>query len=163
MTTPDVLEVRFERELRDVLAAAQLYQSGTTKHRVYQIVALILVVFATYQGLSLGFGGNQLLLIVIGLLLALDPIPLILTVMSSFGIPDRCYTLRVTEQGIELSNSSRTATFAWNRFNSLVENQRYLLLVYGSWNYIAIPQRAFSKEQRALFDTMLTKQVQIKA
>lgn len=163
MTTPSTVEFRFERSLRDVLAAAQLYQAGTTKHRIYQIVALVLVVFATYQGFSLGFGGNQLLLIAIGLLLALDPIPLILTVVSSFGIADHRYRIHAHAAGIELTHAQRSTTYPWARFVSMVENRHYLILVYGSWNYLAIPKRAISAEQRAAFDALLSQHLRIHA
>ena len=155
MTMPDSFEIRYERNLRDVLAAAQLYQSGTTKHRIYQVVALILVVVATYQGLTLGFGGNQLLLIAIGILLAIDPVPLILTVMSSFGAPEQAYTVQFSDAGVHVHVGQRSTQFPWARFVSIVENRRYLLLVHGSWSYVTIPQRAFTAEQRQWLQQMI--------
>jgi len=155
MTAPTSVEIRYERTMRDVLAAAQLYQAGTTKHRIYQVVALILVAVATYQGLTLGFGGNQLLLIVIGMLLAIDPVPLILTVMSSFGTPEQAYTVQFSDAGVQVQVGQRSTLFPWARFVSIVENQRYLLLVHGSWSYVSIPQRAFTTEQRAWFQQMI--------
>lgn len=155
MTMPASFEIRYERTLRDVLAAAQLYQSGTTKHRIYQVVALVLVVVATYQGLTLGFGGNQLLLIAIGILLAIDPVPLILTVMSSFGAPEQAYTVQFSDAGVHVNVGQRSTQLPWARFVSVVENRRYLLLVHGSWSYVIIPQRAFTPAQRQQFQQML--------
>lgn len=156
MTIPASFEIRYERTLRDVLAAAQLYQAGTTKHRIYQVVALVLVAVATYQGLTLGFGGNQLLLIAIGILLAIDPVPLILSVMSSFGAPEQTYTVQCSDAGVHVHVGQRSTLFPWARFVSIIENRRYLLLVHGSWSYVIIPQRAFTAAQRQWFQEMIT-------
>ncbi len=140
MTVPPV---RFQRNLRDVLAAAQLYQAGTTKHRIYQIVALVIIAVASYQGYTLGFGTNQLLLISIGVLLAIDPVPLILMTVTALSQPDPSTTLVLDNEGINVQSGTASRTFVWKQFTTIVENRQYYLLVYGNWAYIAIPRRAF--------------------
>ena len=107
MTVPPV---RFQRNLRDVLAAAQLYQAGTTKHRIYQIVALVIIAVASYQGYTLGFGTNQLLLISIGVLLAIDPVPLILMTVTALSQPDPSTTLVLDNEGINVQSGTASRT-----------------------------------------------------
>lgn len=141
MTVP---AVRFQRNLRDVLAAAQLYQAGTTKHRIYQVVALILIAVASYQGLTLGFGINQLLLIGIGILLAIDPVPLILMTVTALSQPETATSVSIDERGVHLQIGNTSRTYEWKQFNTIVENRQYYLLVYGNWAYITIPRRAFN-------------------
>lgn len=141
MTVPSV---RFQRNLRDILAAAQLYQSGTTKHRIYQVVALILIAVASYQGFTLGFTLNQLLLITIGILLAIDPVPLILMTVTALSQPDKTTSISIDDQGVHVQSGDASRTFAFTQFRSVVENRQYCLLVYGNWSYISIPRRAFS-------------------
>lgn len=138
------LQLSITTSIRDTLAAAQLYQTTTIKHRIYQTVAGVLFALALWQGFSTSFGGNQLMLIVIALLLALDPVPLILMVMSSFNQPNATNTLRVDDSGITRVIGDRTAHVAWSQLHRSIENRNYILLVAGSWNYIVIPQRAFS-------------------
>ena len=136
--------VRFQRNLRDVLAAAQLYQSGTTKHRIYQVVALILIAVASYQGFTLGFTLNQLLLICIGVLLAIDPVPLILMTVTALSQPDKTTSVTINDQGVHVQSGDASRTFTFNQFRSMVENRQYFLLVYGNWSYISIPRRSFT-------------------
>jgi hypothetical protein len=143
MTVPSV---RFQRNLRDVLAAAQLYQSGTTKHRIYQIVALILIAVASYQGFTLGFTLNQLLLISIGVLLAIDPVPLILMTVTALSQPDKFTSVTVDDLGVHVQSGDASRTFAFHQFSSIVESRQYYLLVYGNWSYISIPRRSFSNK-----------------
>lgn len=140
MTAPSV---RFQRNLRDVLAAAQLYQSGTTKHRIYQVVALVLIAVASYQGFTLGFTLNQLLLITIGILLAIDPVPLILMTVTALSQPDKVTAITIDDHGMHVQSGDASRTFAFTQFRSVVENRHYYLLVYGNWSYISIPRRAF--------------------
>jgi len=138
------LQISITTSIRDTLAAAQLYQTTTVKHRVYQTVAGVLFALALWQGFSTSFGGNQLMLIVIALLLALDPVPLILKVMSSFNQPNATNTLRFDDSGVTRIIGDRTAHVAWAQLTRSIENRSYILLVAGSWNYIVIPQRAFN-------------------
>ncbi len=139
--------VRFQRNLRDVLAAAQLYQSGTTKHRIYQVVALILIAVASYQGFTLGFTLNQLLLISIGVLLAIDPVPLILMTVTALSQPDKTTSVSINDHGVHVQSGDATRTFAFHQFRSIVENRLYCILVYGNWAYISIPRRSFSSAE----------------
>lgn len=140
MTTPILIE--YSLQTRDTLAVAQLYQATTLKHRIYQIVALMLIGFATWQGLTLGFTGNQLLLIGIAVLLAIDPIPLLLMTMSSFNNPRNTVKLQIDETGVHRVVADRTITSTWAQFSHTIENNQYVVLVLGSWNYLAIPKRA---------------------
>lgn len=144
MTVPSV---RFQRNLRDVLAAAQLYQSGTIKHRVYQVVALVLIAVASYQGFTIGFTLNQLLLIGIGVLLAIDPVPLILMTVTALSQPDKVTSVSIDDQGVHVQSGEASRTFAFTKFRSVIENRQYYLLVYGNWAYISIPRRAFSSAE----------------
>ncbi|MFZ9857054.1 MAG: YcxB family protein [Roseiflexaceae bacterium] len=139
--------VRFQRNLRDVLAAAQLYQSGTTKHRIYQVVALILIAIATYQGFTLGFTLNQLLLIGIGVLLAIDPVPLILMTVTALSQPDKTTLVSINDQGVHVQSGDATRTFGFAQFRSIIENRLYCILVYGNWAYISIPRRSFTSAE----------------
>jgi hypothetical protein len=139
--------VQFQRNLRDVLAAAQLYQSGTTKHRIYQVVALILIAVASYQGFTLGFTLNQLLLIGIGVLLAIDPVPLILMTVTALSQPDKITSVTINDHGVHVTSGDATRTFAFNQFRSIVENRLYCILVYGNWAYISIPRRSFANAE----------------
>lgn len=141
------LQLTMTTSIRDTLAAAQLYQTTTIKHRIYQAVAGVLFVLALWQGFSTSFGGNQLMLIVIALLLAIDPVPLILMVMSSINKPDATTTLQIDDNGVTRLLGERTVLVPWAKFNRSIENQRYVLLVAGSWNYIVIPQRSFTTPQ----------------
>jgi len=138
------IQLAITTSIRDTLAAAQLYQTTTVKHRIYQAVAGVLFALALWQGFSTSFGGNQLMLIVIALLLALDPVPLILMVMSSFNQPNAINTLRIDDSGVTRIIGDRTAHVTWPQLTRSIENRSYILLVAGSWNYIVIPQRAFS-------------------
>jgi hypothetical protein len=138
------LQLSITTSIRDTLAAAQLYQTTTVKHRIYQTVAGLLFALALWQGFSTSFGGNQLMLIVIALLLAIDPVPLILMVMSSFNQPNTTTTLRIDDTGVTRVLGERTTLVPWTKFNRSIENRSYILLVAGSWNYIVIPQRAFN-------------------
>lgn len=153
MTTPITIE--YGITIRDTLAVAQLYQATTTKHRIYQLVALVLAGIATWQGFTIGFGGNQLLLIVIAVLLTIDPIPLLLMTMSSFNNPRNTVTLRIDDTGVHRIVAERTITSSWAQFSHTIENSQYLVLVLGSWNYLAIPRRALQKDDRAAQVTRL--------
>jgi hypothetical protein len=141
------IQLTVTTSIRDTLAAAQLYQTTTMKHRIYQAVAGVLFVLALWQGFSTSFGGNQLMLIVIALLLALDPVPLILMVMSSFNQPHTTSTLLIDDTGITRVLGERTVLVPWTKLNYSIENRNYVLLVAGSWNYIVIPQRSFTTPQ----------------
>lgn len=138
------LQLSITTSIRDTLSAAQLYQTTTIKHRIYQAGAGVLFALALWQGYSLSFGGNQLMLIVIALLLAIDPVPLILMIMSSFNQPKNNTTLLIDESGVTRIIGDRTAHVTWTKLTRSIENRNYILLVAGSWNYIVIPQRAFS-------------------
>jgi hypothetical protein len=141
------LQLTITTSIRDTLAAAQLYQTTTMKHRVYQAVAGVLFALALWQGFSTSFGGNQLMLIAIALLLAIDPVPLILMVMSSFNQPNTSTTLQIDDTGVTRVLGERTTLVSWTKFNRSIENRSYVLLVAGSWNYIVIPQRSFTTPQ----------------
>lgn len=161
MTVPPV---RFQRNLRDVLAAAQLYQAGTTKHRIYQVLALILITVASYQGLTLGFGMNQLLLIGIGVLLAIDPVPLILMTVTALSQPDPVTSIAIDSQGVLVQSGNASRTYTWNQFRTIIENRQYYLLVYGNWAYIAIPRRVFSSaDHHTQFITALNQHLKDRA
>lgn len=147
MTAPITLE--YVLHTRDTLAVAQLYQSTTTKHRIYLAVALVLIGIATWQGFMAGFTGNQLLLIVIAVLLAIDPIPLLLMTMSSFNSPRNTVTLHIDATGVHRVVADRTITSTWAQFSHTIENSMYLVLVLGSWSYVAIPKRALQKDNLA--------------
>ena len=157
MTTPITLE--YALQTRDTLAVAQLYQSTTTKHRIYQGIALVLVGIATWQGFTIGFGGNQLLLIVIAILLAIDPIPLLLMTMSSFNNPRNTVKLVIDETGIQRVGAERSVTSPWAQFSHTIENSQYLILVLGSWNYLAIPKRALTKDIATSVNHIITTQL----
>ncbi len=141
------LQLTITTSIRDTLAAAQLYQTTTIKHRVYQAVAGVLFALALWQGFSTSFGGNQLMLIAIALILAIDPVPLILMVMSSFNQPNTTTTLQIDDTGVTRVLGERTTLVPWTKFNRSIENRSYVLLVAGSWNYIVIPQRSFITPQ----------------
>lgn len=146
------LQLTMTTSIRDTLAAAQLYQTTTIKHRIYQAVAGVLFALALWQGFSTSFGGNQLMLIVIALLLAIDPVPLILMVMSSFNQPSTATTLQIDDSGVTRILGERTVLVPWTQLNRSIENRNYVLLVAGSWNYIVIPQRSFTTPQhKSLF------------
>lgn len=156
--------VRFQRNLRDVLAAAQLYQSGTTKHRIYQVVALVVIAIATYQGFTLEFTLNQLLLIGIGVLLAIDPVPLILMTVTALSQPDKTTSVMINDQGVHVQSGDATRTLAFHQFSSIVENRLYCILVYGNWAYISIPRRSFSNaEHYTQFMSMLNTHLKDRA
>lgn len=147
MTTPLTLE--YVMSTRDTLAVAQLYQSTTKKHRLYQAIALVLVSVAAWQGFTIAFGSNQLLLILIALLLAIDPIPLLLMTLSSFNNPRTSVKLRIDDTGIHRMVGDRTVTSGWAQFSHTIENHQYIVLVLASWNYLAIPRRALQQDGAA--------------
>ena len=140
MTTPITLD--YVMSTRDTLAVAQLYPSTTKKHRDYQAIALTRVGVAAWQGFTSAFGTNQLLLILIALLLAIDPVPILLMTLSSFNNPRTTVKLRIDETGIHRVVADRTITSGWAQFSHTIENNQYLILVLSSWNYLAIPRRA---------------------
>jgi hypothetical protein len=84
------------------------------------------------------------MLIAIAFILAIDPVPLILMVMSSFNQPNTSTTLQIDDTGVTRVLGEQTTLVPWTKFNRSIENRSYILLVAGSWNYIVIPQRAFS-------------------
>lgn len=147
MTVP--ITISYTMSIRDTLAVAQLYQATTRKHRLYQAIALVLAGIAVWQGVTLGFSTNQLLLILIAILLAIDPIPLLLMTMSSFNNPRTNVKLVIDEQGIHRDVADRTVTSSWAQFTHTIENSQYIVLVLGSWNYLAIPRRALKKDDLA--------------
>ncbi|MFM2308254.1 MAG: hypothetical protein RLY87_374 [Chloroflexota bacterium] len=137
MTTPASITCRYS--MSDGLAAATLYQSSTLKHRVYQIVALGIFSFTLYQAYRIGFQSSQLLLYVIAILLFIDPVPLILMSVTRLSQPAWPTTLTFDSTGIVVSVNDRSTTYPWAKFNKLIENQRYILLVHASWGYLVIP------------------------
>jgi|GEM_PF-1575911 len=156
------LQITVTTSIRDTLAAAQLYQTTTFKHRIYQAIAGVLFALALWQGFSTSFSGNQLMLIVIALLLAIDPVPLILMVMSSFNQPHTATTLQIDDAGVTRMIGERTILVPWTKLNRSIENRNYVLLVAGSWNYIVIPQRSFiTPQHKSTFTQLITTHLKV--
>lgn len=141
------IQISVTTSIRDTLAAAQLYQTTTIKHRIYQTVAAALFGLALWQGFSTSFGGSQLMLIVIALLLALDPVPLILMLMSNSKKLNTTTVLHIDDLGITRTSGELKTRVNWTKLTRSIENANYILLVAGPWNYIVIPQRAFNLPQ----------------
>ncbi|MFM2033045.1 MAG: hypothetical protein RLZZ297_1810 [Chloroflexota bacterium] len=134
------IRVTYRTSISAAIAAAQLYQSSTLKHRVYQIIALGVFSFTLYEAYRTGFTSTQVLLYAIATLLFIDPVPLILMAVTRLGQPDLPTTATADATGISLTTGDRTVTHPWAHFTSSVENQRFLLLVIAPWNYVAIPR-----------------------
>ena len=129
----------YRTSISAAMAAAQLYQGSTLKHRVYQITALGVFSFTLYEAYRIGFTSTHVLLYAIAILLFIDPVPLILMSVTRLGQPDLPTTISADTSGLRVTTGDRTGTHEWATFSRSVENQRFLLLVIAPWNYIAIP------------------------
>lgn len=153
----------YRTSISAAMAAAQLYQGSTLKHRVYQLVALGVFGFTLYQAYRIGFTSTQVLLYGIAILLFIDPVPLILMSVTRLGQPDLPTTISATPAGVSVTTGDRTVTHAWEKFTSSVENQRFLLLVIAPWNYLAIPTATLtSSGQNDAFRALIAASLQTK-
>src|SRR5207244_299090 len=54
------------------------------------------------------------------------------------------YKLSFSDQGIRFKTNSIDASIAWTHYSRILEDEKVILLVYGSRMYTVVPKRAFS-------------------
>jgi hypothetical protein len=141
------IELTFDNRLGDHLAAERLYYRSTLFWKLDKVVAVLLVVFGAY--LVWGVGPRWWTLIWFPLavaewfnVLSVRPLQVIFWFKHNPKFSET-YHLTIGDSGIHFRTKSIDSRVAWDHYSRTMENERLLLLIYGTRMYTMIPTRVF--------------------
>ena len=146
-----LIEARFKRSFGDRLAAEELYYSAT----IYPLLDRVLA------GLLLGLGvlavhaaGLRWWALIWFPLSAAEALGVASAARLALGLllragAGRGQEVRVSasRQGLAQRSQGVELRLPWESCRALLQDQRMLLVVWGSWEYLALPVRAFATDQ----------------
>lgn len=141
------IEISFDNELSDHLAAERLYYRSTLFWKLDKVVGTALIVVGGYLIHLVGFIWWSIIWIPIGLfeisnLLSLRPIQVRLWFKHNPKFRET-YHLKVSDSGIHFRTTSIDSHLRWDHYSRFLENDLICLLIYGSRMYTVIPKRSF--------------------
>jgi hypothetical protein len=146
-TTPEkaaALVLRYTTPIDDMTHAARVYQRSTRKHQVYKVLGLLAIFLAAWTFLTSGLGVGPVLLLVLGVFLWFDPVPLLVLsagLRNSPAVREQ-YETTIDERGTHFTIARNRTSRAWNKYERFLEGEHVFVLVYGRWAYSVIPKRA---------------------
>jgi hypothetical protein len=144
------IELTFDHVLAEHLAAERLYYKSTRFWKVDKVVAVALAGFGAYVVYMVGLRWWSVVLFPLAIaewfnLLSLYPFQVRYWFKHNprFRETDHLF---VDESALHFRTRSIDAKIRWTLVNSLLENDRLYLLVYGRRMYTLVPKRAFRTE-----------------
>ena len=144
------IELTFDNQLSDHLAAERLYYKSTLFWKLDRVVAVVLVGVGTYMVWAAGARWWTLIwfpLAVAEWFNALSTRPLQIKYWFKHNPKFRgTYHLTLDRTGLHFRTRSMESHLEWGFFSRVLENGRLCLLVYGTRMYSVIPKRAFKSQ-----------------
>jgi hypothetical protein len=145
-TSGDTFVLRYTQQIGELIHAARLYQRTTRKHQVYKVLGLLAIFGGAWLLLTSGLIGGPVLLLVLGVFLWFDPVPL-LVIYGGFrgsAAVTQPYETALDGRGTHFAIGKSRVKRPWDKYEALLESDQVFVLVYGRWAYSVIPKRALS-------------------
>ena len=158
------IELTFENQLADHLAAERLYYRSTLFWKLDKVVAVLLVSIGAYLVWQAGPRWWTVVWFPLALaewfnLLSVRPLQVIYWFKHNPKFRET-YHLTLDRTGIHFRTASIDSRLKWDLFTRVLENGGLCLLVYGSRMYSVIPKRAFkSQEDLSSFQSLVQESI----
>lgn len=144
----ETVRLRFKYTEQEYVSAVRAYMRRSPEIIVRLGVFLTLMTFGTFMLSMYSDRGTLLSLIWAGVVLASVVCALF------YGVPKRQfrgepkfrdeYLLEFSDEGIHLTTANIDSKVSWNLYTSVLEQERFYLLIYGKYMMTVVPKRAFN-------------------
>jgi hypothetical protein len=143
---PVVLE--FDNRLTDHLAAERLYHRSTFWFKADKMVAILLFIFGVFAVSVAGIRWWTVVWFPLAViewfnLLSFRPLQIRFFFKRNPKFLEK-YHLTFSDSGIDFKTRSLESKLAWTHYTHVLEDDRVILLIYGTRMYTVIPTRAFA-------------------
>ena len=156
------IKLEFDNRLTEHLAAERLYYKSTFWCKADKMVAVLLVAFGVYLLATIGVRWWTIIWFPLAVaewfnLFSLRPLQICVFFKRNPKFLET-YHLTFSDDGIHFKTESIDSQLAWTHYERVLENNRVILLLYGSRMYTVIPKRAFADDsQIAAFRSLVSR------
>jgi hypothetical protein len=158
------IELTFDNQLVDHLAAERLYYRSTLFWKLDKVVAVVLVSLGVFLIWQVGPRWWTLVWLPLALaewfnLLSFRPLQIIFWFKQNPKFRET-YHLTLDQAGIHFRTDSIVSVIKWDHYTRVLENERLCLLLYGARMYTVIPKRVFkSPDEVRNFQSLVSESI----
>lgn len=141
------ITIKYNYKISDLIRAYRHYRSKTLMYKIGLALGAICLIVGIWYLVQFNLDTAAVLLFLLALMLAFDLVRL-LRIWLAFKRNEKLYTkeieVRIEDGGIHSKTDDAESFFKWERFDEVMEDEQFFLLIYGKWMYTIIPKRIFS-------------------
>ncbi|MCK5646347.1 MAG: YcxB family protein [Anaerolineales bacterium] len=141
------ITIKYNYKISDLIRAYRRYRSKTLMYKIGLALGAICLIVGIWYLVQFNLDTAAVLLFLLALMLAFDLVRL-LRIWLAFKRNEKLYTkeieVRIEDGGIHSKTDDAESFFKWERFDEVMEDEQFFLLIYGKWMYTIIPKRIFS-------------------
>ena len=141
------ITIKYNYKISDLIRAYRRYRSKTLMYKIGLALGAICLIVGIWYLVQFNLDTAAVLLFLLALMLAFDLVRL-LRIWLAFKRNEKLYTkeieVRIEDGGIHSKTGDAESFFKWERFDEVMEDEQFFLLIYGKWMYTIIPKRIFS-------------------
>ena len=141
------ITIKYNYKIFDLIRAYRRYRSKTLMYKIGLALGAICLIVGIWYLVQFNLDTTAVLLFLLALMLAFDLVRL-LRIWLAFKRNEKLYTkeieVRIEDGGIHSKTDDAESFFKWERFDEVMEDEQFFLLIYGKWMYTIIPKMVFS-------------------